>query len=104
MNEEELKAKAEELERKEGDISKKEEELNARELSIVQREADASNIAETIKKEFEARLEKQKQEFEERLKSREDIIKQLASGETPQDETPSAFEEINKRRRAQKAA
>jgi len=104
MNEEELKAKAEELERKEGEFAKKEEELNARELSIVQREADTQNIAEKIKKEFEARLEKQKTEFEERLKSREEIIKQLASGEAPQEELPSAFEEINKRRRAQKAA
>lgn len=104
MNEEELKAKAEELEGKEGDLAKKEQELNAREEQLAKREADTSDIAKTLKEEFQKKLEAQKQEFDERLKSREDIIKQLASGETPQDEMPSAFEEINKRRRAQKAA
>lgn len=104
MNEEELKAKAEDLERREGELTKKEEELNAREEKLAAREADAGNIAQTIKEEFEKKLEAQKQEFEERLKSREDIIKQLASGETSQEEAPNAFEEINKRRRAQKAA
>ena len=104
MNEEELKAKAEELEGKEGDLAKKEQELNAREEQLAKREADTSNIAKTLKEEFQKKLEAQKQEFDERLKSREDIIKQLASDNTPQDEMPSAFEEINKRRRAQKAA
>lgn len=101
---EELKAKAEEQERKEGELAKKEEELNARELSIVQREADAQNIAETIKKEFEARLEKQKQEFEERLKQRDEVIRQLASGESPAIDDNSPFAELNKARLAQKAA
>lgn len=104
MTEEEINAKQKELEEREGELTKKEEELNAKEAGLAKREADASSIAETIKKEFEARLEKQKQEFDERLKAREDIIKQLANGDAPQDDLPSAFEEINKRRRAQKAA
>lgn len=103
MTEEELKAKAADLEKKEGDISKKEEELNAKEEALAKREADAAGLAQTIKKEFETRLEAQKKEFEERLKAREDIIRQLASGEKPQDE-PNAFDKINERRRAQKAA
>lgn len=104
MTEEEIIAKQKELEEKEGELKTKEESLNEREAAISKREADASGLAETIKKEFEAREEAQKKEFDERLKAREEIIKQLASGQDPQEDVPSAFEEINKRRRAQKAA
>lgn len=103
MNEEELKAKAEELERKEGELSKKEEELNEKEKSLASREADAAKIAETLKKEFEARLEEQKKEFEERLQQRDAVIAQLASGENAvEDDTPIA--ELNRKRLAQRAA
>lgn len=104
MNEEELKAKAEELERKEGELTKKEEELNAREEKLAAREADAGNIAETIKEEFEKKLEAQKQEFEERLNQRDEVIRQLASGESPAIDDNSPFAELNKARLAQKAA
>ena len=104
MNEEELKAKEAELERKEGELTKKEEELNAREEQLAKREADASSIAQTIKEEFEKKLEAQKQEFEARLQQREEVIRQLASGETPNVDDNSPIAELNKRRLAQKAA
>ena len=104
MNEEELKEKAEELDRKEGELSNKEEELNAREEKLAAREADAGNIAETIKEEFEKKLEAQKQEFEERLNQRDEVIRQLASGEGPAIDDNSPFAELNKARLAQKAA
>ena len=104
MNEEELQAKAEDLERKEGELTKKEEELNAREEQLAKREADASSIAQTIKEEFDKKLEAQKAEFEERLQQREAVIRQLASGETPAIDDNSPFAELNKRRIAQKAA
>ena len=103
MNEEEIKAKAEELERKEGELTKKEEELNEKERSLAVRESDAAAIAETLKKEFEARLEAQKKEFEERLQQRDEVIKQLASDESKvEDDSP--FAELNKKRLAQRAA
>lgn len=102
MTEEEISAKEKELEEREGEIAKKEESLNEREAAIAKREADASTIAETIKKEFEAREEAQKAEFEERLKQRDDVIKQLASGSTEQQEE-NAFSELNKRRLLQRA-
>ena len=102
MTEEEIIAKQKELEEKEGELTKKEEELNAKEADIAKREADASSIAETIKKEFEAREEAQKAEFEERLKQRDDVIKQLASGSAEQSEE-NAFSELNKRRLLQRA-
>lgn len=101
---EELKAKAEELDRKEGEIAKKEEEFNAREEKLAAREADAGNIALTIKEEFEKKLEAQKQDFEERLKQRDEVIRQLASGESPCIDDNSPFAELNKARLAQKAA
>jgi len=104
MNEEELKAKAEELDRKEGELTKKEEELNAREEKLAAREADAGNIAQTIKEEFEKKLEAQKQEFEERLNQRDEVIRQLASGENADIDDNSPFAELNKARLAQKAA
>lgn len=103
MNEEELKAK-EELSRREGDLKNKEDEIAAREAALAEREADASSIAQTIKQEFEARLEAQKREFEERLKEREEVIRQLAAGSGEEVEDDSPFAKLNKRRAAQKAA
>ena len=103
MNEEEIKAKAEELERKEGELAKKEEELNAKEQTLASRETDAAKIAETLKKEFEARIEAQKKEFEERLQQRDEVIKQLASDESKIDDD-GPFAQLNKKRLAQRAA
>lgn len=104
MNEEELKAKAEELEGKEGDLAKKEQDLNAREEQLSRREADTTRIAQTLKEEFQKKLEAQKQEFEERLHQRDEVIKQLASGEESPVNDDDPFEKLNKRRIAQKAA
>lgn len=102
MNEEELKAKADELQGREESIARKEEELKEREDRLSARETDAGNLAQTIKEEYEKRLESQKQEFEERLKQRDDVIRQLASGKQVIDDGP--FAELNKKRRAQKAS
>lgn len=104
MNEEELKAKAEELERKEGELTKKEEELSALEQKLAKREADASSIAQAIKEEFQKKMDEQKQEFEERLNQRDEVIRQLASGENVDIDDNSPFAQLNKARLAQKAA
>ena len=97
MSEEELMARAEELERKEEELTKKESELNERENELLKREADASKIAETIKEEFQKTLEEQKQDFETRLHQREEVIRQLASGHTTEQES-SPFTELNRAR------
>lgn len=111
MNEEELQARAaelaaraEELERRECELTKREEEVHAREERLAAREADAGGIAQTIKEEFEKKLEAQKQEFEERLNQRDEVIRQLASGENPAVDDDSPFAQLNKARLAQKAA
>ena len=103
MNEEEMKAKAEELERKEGELAKKEQDLNEKERSLAVRETDAAAITETLKKEFEARIEAQKKEFEARLQQRDEVISQLASGDAKIDDD-GPFAELNKKRLAQRAA
>lgn len=104
MNEEELKALAAELEKKEGELKEREEALNEKEQRLAAREADASNIAQTIKEEFEKKLEAQKQEFEERLQQRDEVIRQLASGDAPLEDEDDPFTQLNKRRIAQKSA
>ncbi len=104
MNEEELKAKAEELEAKEGELSKKEKEIEEREQQLALREADAGEIAKTLKEEFEKTKEAMKAEYEDRLKQRDEVIRQLASGDQPAADDGSAFAELNKKRRLQKAA
>ena len=102
MNEEELKAKAEELERKEGELQKLEEELKEREAAISRREADASSIAQAIKEEYEKKLAAQQAEFEERLKQRDEVIRQLASGDgKPAEDDNNPFAQLNKKRIAQ---
>ena len=102
MNEEELKAKAEELERKEGELQKLEEELKAREAAISRREADASTIAQAIKEEYEKKLAAQQAEFEERLNQRDEVIRQLASGDgKPAEDDNNPFAQLNKKRIAQ---
>ena len=103
MNEEELINNENEPDGKE-ELQKKEEELAAREAELAKREADAASIAQTIKQEFEARLEAQKQEFENRLRQRDDVIRQLANGNSPHEEECSAIANLNKKRRLQKAA
>ena len=112
MTEEELKAKAEELEakaaeleRKETELKQKEEQLHATEEQLAKREAEAANIAATIKAEHEKKMQAQAQEYEERIRQRDEVIKQLASGtgQQPIDES-SPFAELNRKRHLQKIA
>lgn len=101
MNEEELKAKEDELLRKEGELQKKEEEIKAREDDLSRSQADASELAKTIKDEYEKKIEKQRQEYEARLASRNEIIKQLAAGEEKAPAQPSFIERMNEKRERQ---
>ena len=53
-------------------------------------------------KEYEAKLAKQKDEYERRLAEREKVITELLNGNGAVDNTPSEIEELNARRRAQR--
>ena len=100
----ELETKAEELERREGELTKKEEEIHALEEQLAKREADAASIAQTLKEEFEKKFEAQKAEFEARLQQREEVVRQLASGENAAIDENSPFAELNRKRHLQKIA
>lgn len=102
MNEEELKAKEAELTTKEEELKKHEDALKAKEDDLKKREEDVNGLVGKVTKEYEAKLAKQKDEYEKRLEEREKVIKQLLNGEGAVDNTPSEIEELNARRRAQR--
>ena len=87
----------------EDELKKQQDDLAAKEAELKEREDDAAKIGATIKEEYEKKLEALKADYEARLASREEIIRQLASGEND-NSLPSPFEDLNKRRKAQKSA
>ena len=101
MTEEELKAKEAELNSKEEDLQKREAELQAKEDDLKKREEDVNGLVSKMTKEYEAKLKKQKEDYEKRLEEREKVITELLNGEAV-DNTPSEIEELNARRRAQR--
>ena len=96
MNEEELKAKEEELKAKEEELNTREEELNAH-------AEDTGNLVKQVKDEYEAKMLKQHDTYEKRLKEREAVIKQLLSNDGDADTPPqnTIVDKINARRIAQ---
>lgn len=102
MTEEELKAKEAELTTKEEDLKKREDELQAKEDDLKKREEDVNGLVSKMTKEYEAKLAKQKDEYEKRLEEREKVITELLKGDNPINKAPSEIEELNARRRAQR--
>ena len=80
MNEDELKAKEEELNTKQEELTKRENELNARQEEFNEHKEDAAAIVKQVKDEYETKILKQHDKYEARLKERENVIKQLLSG------------------------
>lgn len=96
MNEEELKAKEEELKTKEEELNAREEELNAH-------AEDTGALVKQVKDEYDAKLLKQHDVYEKRLKEREAVIKQLLSNDGDANTPPqnTIVDKINARRSAQ---
>ncbi len=96
MNEEELKAKEEELKTKEEELNAREEELNAH-------AEDTGALVKQVKDEYDAKLLKQHDAYEKRLKEREAVIKQLLSNDGDANTPPqnTIVDKINARRSAQ---
>lgn len=88
MTEEELKAKEEEL-------KAKEDELKAKEDELTKKAEDNSNIGSKMKKEFDDQIAKTKADYDEKIKSRDDIISQLIKGDKPEDKNKSKNDIIN---------
>lgn len=102
MNEEEIIAKAAELEAKALELEAKEGTLSAKEAEIESKAKDAEELARNIQVEYEARLEREKAEYERRLEEREKVIKQLARGDQAPAPTRTAFDELNEKRKQNK--
>lgn len=102
MTEEELKAKEAELTTKEEDLKKREDELQAKEDDLKKREEDVNGLVSKMTKEYEAKLAKQKDEYEKRLEEREKVITELLNDDNAVNKKPSAIEELNARRQKQR--
>lgn len=102
MNEEELKAKEEALQKKETELTTKETELKTKEEALQKKEEDLKGLTATMTASYEKKLAEQKQDFEARLQERENVIKQLLEGGNPANKEPSAIDDLNKRRMAQR--
>ena len=94
MTEEELSQKTEELKKLEDSLTAKEAELEAK-------EADVNKITESIKQGFEDQLSKLKADYEERLKTRDDVIAQLSASDGKEQPHVSIIDRLNERRDAQ---
>ena len=101
MTEEELSKKQEELKKLEDSLTAKEAELTAKQADLESKEADASKIAESIKQGFESQIAKLTADYEERLKTRDDVIAQLSASDDKEQPHVSIIDGLNAKRTAQ---
>ena len=94
MTEEELNQKTEEL-------KKLEDSLTQREADLESKEADVNKITENIKQGFEAQIAKLTADYEERLKTRDDVIAQLSASDGQEQPHVSVIDGLNAKRVAQ---
>ena len=101
MTEEEIKQKEEELKTKEENLTSKEAELTAKEAELTAKEADVNKITENMKKGYEEKITNLKNDYEARIKTRDDVIGQLSAGKEQTQPHMSIIEELNAKREAQ---
>ena len=101
MTEEEINQKQEELKKLEDSLTAKEAELTAKQADLETKEADVNKITENIKQGFEDQLNKLKADYEERLKTRDDVIAQLSASDGQEQPHVSIIDRLNERRVAQ---
>lgn len=101
MTEEEIKQKEEELKTKEEELKTKEEGLNSKEAELTAKEEDVNKIAENMKKGYEDQITKLKDDYEARIKTRDDVIGQLSANKEQTQPHMSFIEELNAKREAQ---
>ena len=94
MTEEELNQKTEEL-------KKLEDSLTAKKAELETKEADVNKITENMKQGFEAQIAKLTADYEERLKTRDDVIAQLSASDGQEQPHVSVIDRLNERRVAQ---
>ncbi|MBQ6883790.1 MAG: hypothetical protein IJO25_05560 [Clostridia bacterium] len=103
MDEEQLKALQEELLKKQEDLDEREKDIKEREEALNEHKDDTATLVKQVKDEYEAKLLKQRDAYEKRLKEREAVIKQLLSGNGDANKPHEnlIIDKINARRSAQ---
>lgn len=101
MTEEELSQKQEELKKLEDSLTQREAELTAKQADLETKEADVNKITENIKQGFENQIAKLTADYEERLKTRDDVIAQLSASDGQEQPHVSIIDGLNARRVAQ---
>ena len=102
MTEEELSQKTEELNQKTEELKKLEDSLAQKEAELEAKEADVAKITDNMKQGFESQIAKLTADYEERLKTRDDVIAQLSASDGHQEQPRvSIIDGLNARRTAQ---
>ena len=101
MTEEELNKKQEELQKLEDSLTQREAELTAKQADLESKEADVNKITENIKQGFESQISKITADYEERLKTRDDVIAQLSASNGQEQPHVSVIDALNAKRVAQ---
>ena len=86
----------------EEELKQKEDALKEQEENLKKREEDVNGLVAKMTKEYETKLKKQEEDYKKRLEERENVITDLLNGEGAVNNTPSAIEELNARRKAQR--
>ena len=101
MTEEELNQKTEELKKLEDSLAQREADLTTKQADLESKEADVNKITENIKQGFENQIAKLTADYEERLKTRDDVIAQLSASDGKEQPHVSIIDRLNERRVAQ---
>ena len=101
MTEEELSQKTEELKKLEDSLTAKKAELDTKQAELETKEADVNKITENMKQGFESQIAKLTADYEERLKTRDDVIAQLSASDGQEQPHVSIIDRLNERRVAQ---
>lgn len=95
MTEEEIKQKEEEFTKREADLKAKEEE-------VAKREEDANALSVKMKEGYEKQIAQLKDDYDAKLKRRDDVIEQLTEGVKQESDTPKEFEALINARKMQR--
>lgn len=101
MTEEELNQKQEELKTLEDSLAQREVELDTKQAELESKEADVSKITEKVKQGFESQIAKLTADYDERLKTRDDVIAQLSASDGQEQPHVSVIDRLNAKRVAQ---
>lgn len=102
MTEEEIKKKEEELKTKEEEFTKRESDLKTKEEEVIKREEDANALSSKMKEGYEKQIAKLTEDYDAKIKRRDDVIEQLTEGGKQESNTPKEFEALINARKLQR--